>query len=49
MKVVMGFLEIAAAMKFLSNADLVLSWGVFTRNVVLGSWIATAVPTSCSS
>jgi thiol:disulfide interchange protein len=42
-KVIMGFLEIAAAMKFLSNADLVLSWGVFTRNVVLVSWIATAV------
>jgi thiol:disulfide interchange protein len=42
-KVIMGFLEIAAAMKFLSNADLVLSWGVFTRNVVLVSWVATAV------
>jgi thiol:disulfide interchange protein len=42
-KVVMGFLEIAAAMKFLSNADLVWSWGVFTRAVVLIAWIATAV------
>jgi len=42
-KVAMGFLEIAAAMKFLSNADLVLSWGVFTRDVVLVSWIAIAV------
>jgi thiol:disulfide interchange protein DsbD len=40
-KVVMGLLEIAAAMKFLSNADLVWRWGVFTREVVLAVWIAT--------
>ena len=39
----MGFLEIAAAMKFLSNADLVWSWGIFTRGVVLVAWIVTAV------
>ena len=42
-KVVMGFLEIAAAMKFLSNADLVWSWGIFTRGVVLTTWIVTAL------
>ena len=42
-KVVMGFLEIAAAMKFLSNADLVWSWGIFTRGVVLVAWTVTAV------
>jgi thiol:disulfide interchange protein len=41
-KVVMGFLEIAAAMKFLSNADLVWSWGIFSRGVVLVAWIVTA-------
>jgi thiol:disulfide interchange protein DsbD len=41
-KVVMGFLEIAAAMKFLSNVDLVWSWGIFTRGVVLIAWIVTA-------
>ncbi len=40
MKGALAFLELAAAMKFLSNADLVQGWGVFTRNVVLGSWIA---------
>lgn len=39
-KVTMGFLEIAAAMKFLSNADLVWGWGVFTREVVLAVWVA---------
>lgn len=39
-KVSMGFLEIAAAMKFLSNVDLVWKWGIFTRDVVLAIWIA---------
>lgn len=39
-KVVMGLLEIAAAIKFLSNVDLVWHWGIFTREVVLATWIA---------
>ena len=39
-KVVMGFLEIAAAMKFLSNADLVWGWQILTRDVVLAVWVA---------
>ena len=38
-KVVMGFLEVAAAMKFLSNADLVWQWNIFTRTTVLCVWI----------
>jgi len=38
-KVVMGFLEIAAAMKFVSNADLVWSWGVMSREVFVAIWI----------
>ena len=42
-KVVMGFIEIATAMKFLANADLVWQWGIFTRTVVLVVWIVTAV------
>ena len=42
-KVVMGFLEIAAAMKFISNVDLVLHWGIFTRSVVLATWVAVAL------
>jgi thiol:disulfide interchange protein DsbD len=42
-KVVMGFLEIAAAMKFLSNADLIWHWGIFTRDSVLVIWIAIAI------
>ncbi len=44
-KVVMGFLEIAAAMKFFSNADLIWNWGVFTTPVVLASWVVLAVLT----
>jgi thiol:disulfide interchange protein len=39
MKGALAFLELAAAMKFLSNVDLVEGWGIFTRNVVLSSWI----------
>ena len=35
----MGMAELAAAMKFLSNVDLVWGWGIFTREVVLMSWI----------
>jgi thiol:disulfide interchange protein DsbD len=39
----MGLLEIAAAMKFLSNVDLVWHWGIFTRPVVLIVWTAIAL------
>ena len=42
-KVSMGFLEVAAAMKFVSNVDLVWGWGIFTRDVVLAIWIAIGV------
>ncbi|HXG83033.1 MAG TPA: cytochrome c biogenesis protein CcdA [Pyrinomonadaceae bacterium] len=42
-KVAMGFLEIAAAMKFLSNVDLIWKWEIFTRNFVLSIWIAIGV------
>ncbi len=38
-KVVMGFLELAAAFKFLSNTDLIWQWGFFTRNIVLAAWV----------
>ena len=38
-KVVLGFLELALAFKFLSNADLVQHWGVLTIEVFLGLWI----------
>mgnify|MGYP001052750144 CR=1 FL=1 len=38
-KVVMGFLEIAAAIKFISNADLVWGLGIMPRELFLGIWI----------
>ncbi|MFQ6609824.1 MAG: protein-disulfide reductase DsbD family protein [Fidelibacterota bacterium] len=38
-KVTMGFLELGAAMKFISNVDLVWQWGIFTNQVVLSVWI----------
>src|SRR5262249_49414789 len=42
-KVVMGFLELAAAFKFLSNVDLVWGWNTVSRNLVLAAWIAIAL------
>jgi thiol:disulfide interchange protein len=39
-KVVLGFLELAGAFKFLSNVDLVWRWGVVTRPLVLVCWVA---------
>lgn len=38
-KVFLGFLELALAFKFLSNADLVGNWGILKREVFLGVWI----------
>lgn len=38
-KVVLGFLELALAMKFLSNADLVVQAGIVTREIFLVIWI----------
>lgn len=38
-KVVLGFLELALAFKFLSNADLVEHWGLLKREIFIGLWI----------
>jgi thiol:disulfide interchange protein DsbD len=38
-RVTLGFLELAAATKFLSNADLVWAWGLVTRQAVLAVWV----------
>ena len=38
-KVVLGFLELALAMKFLSNADLVVQAGIVTRELFIVIWI----------
>ncbi|MFN0108433.1 MAG: protein-disulfide reductase DsbD family protein [Blastocatellia bacterium] len=42
-KVVMGFLELGAAFKFLSNVDLVWGWQTISRPLVLSAWIAIAL------
>lgn len=38
-KVVLGFLELAFALKFLSNVDLAYHWGILDREVFLVLWI----------
>lgn len=39
-KITMGFLELAAALKFLSNVDLVYQWEILTRPVFITLWLA---------
>ncbi len=39
-KVILGFLELAFALKFLSNVDLAYHWNWFDREVFLSLWIA---------
>lgn len=39
-KVVLGFLELALAFKFASNADLVVQAGILTREIFIAIWIA---------
>jgi len=38
-KVTLGFIELAAAVKFISNADLVWSWGIVSRPFAISLWI----------
>jgi thiol:disulfide interchange protein DsbD len=42
-KVFLGFVELAAALKFLSNADLVWDWGILSRELFLFLWAAIFV------
>ncbi|HWD87094.1 MAG TPA: cytochrome c biogenesis protein CcdA [Mucilaginibacter sp.] len=44
-KVVLGFLELAFALKFLSNVDLAYHWNWFDREVFLSLWIAIGILT----
>ncbi|GAA4298791.1 protein-disulfide reductase DsbD family protein [Aestuariibaculum suncheonense] len=39
-KVVLGFLELALAFKFLSNADYIMQWHILEREVFIAIWIA---------
>lgn len=42
-KVVLGFLELAFAVKFLSNADLVEHWGILKREIFFGLWVIIGI------
>ena len=42
-KVILGFLELALAIKFLSNADLVEQWGLLKREIFIGLWIVIGI------
>lgn len=42
-KKVLAFAEVALAFKFLSNADLVMHWGILKREVFIGIWILTGL------
>jgi thiol:disulfide interchange protein DsbD len=42
-KVSLGFMEVALAIKFLSNADLVEQWGIFKRESFFALWIIVGV------
>jgi thiol:disulfide interchange protein len=38
-KVILGFIILAAAIKFLSNADIIWGWGMITRPLGIAVWI----------
>lgn len=38
-KVVLGFLELALALKFASNVDVAYNWGILTREVFISLWV----------
>ncbi len=42
-KVVLGFLELAMAVKFLSNADLVEQWGIVKRELFIAFWVIIGI------
>jgi cytochrome c biogenesis protein CcdA len=42
-KKVLAFIEVALALKFLSNADLVMHWGILKREIFLITWAVVAL------
>jgi thiol:disulfide interchange protein DsbD len=44
-KVVLGFVELALAVKFLANADNVMQWGIIKREIFVGAWVIIGVLT----
>jgi thiol:disulfide interchange protein DsbD len=43
LKVVFAFIELAFALKFLSNADLVNQWGLLKRDLFIGIWVVILI------
>lgn len=43
LKVTLGFIEVAAALKFVSNADLTLKWGLLSKELFLVLWFGIFV------
>ena len=44
--IVIGFIELALALKFLSNADLVSHWGILKREVFVSVWALISLSTT---
>ena len=42
-KITLGFIELALALKFLSNADLVSGWGLLKREVFIFIWLVLSL------
>ena len=45
-KIVFAFIELALMVKFLSNADLVMHWGILKREVFFAIWILISLATA---
>ena len=45
-KVVLGFVEIAAAIMYFSKADFASSWHLISRDMLLAAWVAIAILTT---
>jgi thiol:disulfide interchange protein DsbD len=45
-KVVLGFIELALAVKFLANADNVKQWGFIKREIFIGLWVLIGLLTT---
>lgn len=45
-KVVLGLLELMAALKFISNADVIWGWGLFDRELLLALWAGLGLATA---
>lgn len=42
-KKVLAFVEVGLALKFLSNADIVMNWGILKREIFIVCWIIVAI------